>query len=351
MSIYNSKLWISDIDEIMKNAHFLSALVGKSILITGAAGLICSAITDILIRYNETHKNKINIYAAGRTVEEMQSRFGEYFEKEYFRFALYDALKEDNKFDFSSDYIIHGAGNAFPAVISKEPVETLCGSITGVKNLFDYAKANGTNRVLYISSSEVYGIKNDNKPYVEDDYGYVDILNPRNSYSVGKRAAETLCASYSTEYGVDSVIVRPGHIYGPTALPQDNRVSSEWAYSAARGEDIVMKSDGSQIRSYCYCLDCASAILTVLLKGKRGKAYNISNPNSIISIKEMAEILANTAGVKLIREEATNAEKKQFNPMDNSSLDSKSLQRLGWKGLWTAETGLTHTVEILKYFN
>lgn len=351
MSIYDSEIWISDIDKVLSILPELSDIENSSVLITGAGGLICSAVVDILIMYNETHKNKINIYAAGRAAEEMQSRFGEYFEKEYFHFALYDALKEDNKFDFSADYIIHGAGNAFPAVISKEPVETLCGSITGIKNLLDYAKANGTKRTLYISSSEVYGIKNGNKPYAENDYGYVDILNPRNSYSVGKRAAETLCVSYANEYGVDSVIVRPGHIYGPTALPQDNRVSSAWAYSAARGEDIVMKSDGSQIRSYCYCLDCASAILTVLLKGESGKAYNISNPNSIISIKEMAEILANAAGARLIREEADNAEKKLFNPMDNSSLDSKSLQTLGWKGLWTAEKGLVHTVEILKYSN
>ena len=116
------------------------------------------------------------------------------------------------------------------------------------------------------------------------------MLNPRNSYSISKCAAETLCASYYDEYGVDSVIIRPGHIYGPTAQETDNRVSSAWAYCVARGKDIVMKSDGSQIRSYCYCLDSASAILKVMLKGSPVKAYNISNPTSIISIKQMAEV-------------------------------------------------------------
>ena len=66
-------------------------------------------------------------------------------------------------------------------------------------------------------------------------------------------------------------IVRPGHIYGPTATRKDNRVSTAFAYNASDGKDIIMKSDGAQIRSYCYMLDCASAILYVLLKGKKGK--------------------------------------------------------------------------------
>ena len=173
-------------------------------------------------------------------------------------------------------------------------------------------------------------------------------MNPRNSYSVGKRAAETLCASYFAEYGVDSVIIRPGHIYGPTASESDNRVSSAWAYMVSRGENIVMKSDGSQIRSYCYCLDCASAILTVLLKGESVKAYNISNADSVISIRKMAEILSSSASVELKIELPTDAEKKGFNPMPNSSLDSTELCGLGWQGLFDAERGFSHTVAILK---
>lgn len=199
----------------------------------------------------------------------------------------------------------------------------------GMKYLLDYAKEQGTKRILYISSSEVYGEKDGHEPYKEGQYGYIDLLKSRNSYSVGKRAAETLCASYSDEYGVESVIMRLGHIYGPTASPFDNRVASAWAYSVARGKDIVMKSDGSQIRSYCYCLDCASAIFKVLLCGDNCHAYNISNPESIISIKEMAKILIESAGVQLRIELPTEEEHKGFNPMSNSSLESTNLLKLG----------------------
>ena len=154
--------------------------------------------------------------------------------------------------------------------------------------------------------------------------------------------------SYSDEYGIESVIVRPGHIYGPTASPYDTRVASAWSYSAAKGNDIVMKSDGSQIRSYCYCLDCASAILTVLLRGKNKEAYNISNSDSVITIRELGEIISDVSGVTFTREEASFDDKKAFNPMSNSSLSNKKLESLGWKGLFDAKSGVKHTVEILK---
>lgn len=348
MSIYDSSLWIDDLDKIIGTLPELKELEGKSVLITGAAGLICSSVVDILMRYNETHEETITILAAGRWLKEMTDRFGEYVNKDYFHFVIYDAAKADNSFDEKADYIIHGASNAFPGMIVKEPVETMLSNFTGMKHLLDYAKESGTKRVLYISSSEVYGLKKSSEPYGETEYGFIDLLNPRNSYSVGKRAAETLCASYAAEYGVESVIVRPGHIYGPTASPFDNRVSSAFAYSAARKENIVMKSDGLQIRSYCYCLDCASAMLKVLLKGQNINAYNISNPDSIITIRQMAEILAKSGGVELIHEEAAEEEKKGFNPMSNSSLESGKLIGLGWHGCFDAETGLDHTVKILK---
>lgn len=346
--IYDSQLWISDIDEIISKFSELNVLAGKSVMITGCTGLICSAVIDVLIRWNKTHDEKIKILAAGRKKEKIAERFLPYIDENWFVFVPYDASSVHNKLEQPCDYIIHGASNASPNKIIKEPVETMLSNFFGVKYLLDYAKEKGIKRLVYISSSEVYGKKEGNQPYYTDEYGYIDLLNSRNSYSIGKRAAETLCVSYADEYGMESVIIRPGHIYGPTAVNSDNRVASAWVYSAARGEDIVMKSDGGQIRSYCYCLDSASAILKVLLKGKNTHAYNISNPNSIINIREMAEILAKVSGVKLRIELPTNEERKGFNPMNNSSLDSTGLLDLGWKGLFDAERGFSHTVKILK---
>ncbi len=346
--IYDNKQWLTDIDKVSTVVPELGTMAGKSILITGAAGLICSSVVDIIFRYNDTHEVPIQIYAAGRWIEEMEVRFHAQVNRCDFHFVPYDASKMNNNLSCPADYIIHGASNAHPALVMKEPVETMISNFLGMKYLLDYAKKHDTRRILYISSSEVYGQKDGSEPFKEGQYGYVDLLNPRNSYSIGKRATETLCASYAAEYGVESVIVRPGHVYGPTASPNDNRVSSAWAFQAAHGEDIIMKSDGAQIRSYCYSLDCASAMLKVLLVGKNCHAYNISNPDSIINIRTMAEILAKAGGVRLKMELPTDDEKKGFNPMSNSSLEAGSLLSLGWHGCFSAEDGLDHTVKIIK---
>lgn len=348
MSIYDSHRWISDLDAVLDTLPLLRELEGKSVLITGAGGLICSAAADLLLRRNETHPGKVRLLAAGRSRERTEARFAPHREKDYFLFVPYDASSGDVVLPDGVDYVIHGAGNASPGKIIAEPVETMLANFNGLFRLLSCLREQGKGRVLYISSSEVYGQKKDPEPFRENEYGYIDLLNPRNSYSAAKRAAETLCVSYAAEYDVDSVIVRPGHIYGPTASRSDNRVSSAFAWAAARGEDLVMKSDGAQVRSYCHCLDCAGAILTVLLRGERARAYNISNPDSVVSIREMAELLCAAGGVRLIREEATAEEKRSFNPMDNSSLDSASLLALGWRGVFDAPTGFAHTVEVLR---
>ena len=348
--LYEHEQWLNDIDSVLTVVPELEELCGKTVLITGAAGLICSAIVDVFFRYNDKHDCQIKILAAGRSLDRMRARFGNMIDRADFEFVDYDAVKPVNIIKEHADYIIHGAANSFPSLVMKEPVETMLGNFIGMKTLLDYAKETQSKRVLYISSSEVYGRKeNENQdPYGENEYGYIDLLNPRNSYSVSKRAAETLCVSYAAEYGVDSVIVRPGHIYGPTASLKDSRVSSAWVYDAARGRDIVMKSDGSQKRSYCYCLDCASAIIKVLLRGKSSLAYNISNPSSIISIKEMAELLTKFSGTSLNFELPTDAEKKGFTPMNNSSLESDSLLGLGWKGCFDAAAGFEHTLRLTR---
>ncbi|MDE5619207.1 MAG: NAD-dependent epimerase/dehydratase family protein [Ruminococcus sp.] len=324
-----------------------SELKGKSLLITGGRGLILSSLVDILCWANLNLDTDITIYLAARTEKSISERFSAFYGQPWLKYVYYDALKPVD-FDFKADYLIHGASNAHPTAYLHEPVETLLANVLGIKELLDYARKSGTLRVLYISSSEVYGRKNSTEPFKEKDYGFVDILNSRACYPSGKRAAETLCAAYTQEYGLDTVIVRPGHIYGPTFTPSDSRATAQFMRNVLAGNDIVMKSSGTQLRSYCYSADCATAILTVMLKGKVCEAYNISNRDSVISIRQIAEKIAEVSGKKVIFEKPSDAEQSSYNMMDNSSLDAEKLEALGWKAFYKCENGVKQMYEIMK---
>lgn len=346
-NLYSSVTYIQQLDYVIKRNNIFEKLKDKNILITGATGLICSAIVDLMLRNNELNNSKTNVYVACRNFDKARNRFSKYSDSPYLIFKYYDAC-QDNNMDGSYDYIIHGASNAYPAAISKEPVETMLSNIRGTAEILDIAKKVNVQNIIYISSSEIYGIKNNDNPYTEEEYGYIDVLNPRSSYPISKRAGETLCVSHSIEHGTHVNIVRPGHIYGPTASINDNRVSSQFAYSAVNGENLILKSSGLQKRSYCYVMDCATAILYVMLYGENRQAYNISNVNSIITIRQLAEYYAEYANVQVVYDIPTQQEKLAFNQMSNSSLNSDKIEKLGWKGLFDAEYGISTTIKILE---
>ncbi len=342
MDLYKAKTYIQNIDKILENFDDLKLFKDKSFFITGCNGLICSALVDILIFANTKFNLNLTLYLATRNINKTQNRFN----NSYCKYIEYDSNKPFI-FTEKADYYIHGASNASPDLILKEPVETIISNILGLQEIIKNA-TRYNSRILYISSSEVYGKITTGNPIKENEIGTLEILNPRSSYGQSKRAAETLCASYVSEYNSDIVIARPGHIYGPTASKNDIRVSSQFMYDAAAGKDLVLKSKGEQLRSYTYCLDCATALLTILLKGESGQAYNISNPNSICSIANMAHFFAKYGGVNLRFELPAEKEKQAFNPMNNSSLDSKKLEALEWKALFSKEEGFEKSINILR---
>lgn len=322
----------------------IKQLQNSKILITGASGLICSAVVDMLMTMNDSMDLNISVYAAGRNREKIERRFSHWQNSKMFHYLHYDAT-EPFSTDVVFDYIIHGAGNANPSLYVQEPVETMLGNFLGMKELLDYSRNNKIRRILYISSSEVYGNNQTARPYREEDYGFVDILDPRSCYPSSKRATETLCAAYCLEYGVDYVIGRPGHIYGPTMTASDCRASSQFPRDVLEGKDIVMKSKGEQMRSYCYVLDCSSALLTILLAGKSGQAYNISNRDSVVSIRELAECIARESGHKVVFEIPSEQEKMGYNKMNTSALNAEKLENLGWNAAFSLVQGVQGTLD------
>lgn len=340
--------YFNSIMEVIKNIPDCHDLKGKSILITGATGLIGSAVCDVLLALNQEEFYDMKLLFAGRNKEGMESRFEGYKEgKEYF-FVQYDATLSEQKGIIKADYVIHGASNADPKKISGEPVETMLANIQGLSSLINSLDKEMLKRILYISSSEVYGVNEKQEPYKEEQLGYVDILSSRSCYPSSKRAAETMCVAYAEEYGIDTVIVRPGHIYGPTVKSTDSRVPALFSSMVVRGEDIVMKSKGEQLRSYTHVLDCASAILAVLIKGESKQAYNISASQAIVTIREMAEAFAKAGNVEIKFDLPTEAETKTYSKTPCSALNSEKIEALGWKAYFDMNLGAKQTVEMMK---
>lgn len=318
-------------------------LKNKSVLITGASGLICSAFIDLLMRYNMQGAG-VRIYALSRDKSYARKRFDVYWNNPLFTFLQQDVIKLVS-LDASLSYIIHGASNASPKRYATDPVGTMKANLWGVANMLDLAKEKQA-RLLYISSGEVYG-EGDSSDFSESYSGYVDCLNPRACYPSSKRASETLCISYKEQYGVDVVIARPGHIYGMDT-DRDDRAFAQFLRNAKKDANVVMKSKGCQVRSYCYVEDCASALLYILLRGINGKAYNIANRDSVLSIKELAELIAQTAGVKVEYDIPSDSESKGYSKVQRAVLDSSMLESLGWKAQVSLEEGLRRIIGVYK---
>lgn len=343
---YTAKYW-DDVDKVIHNIPQKEKMYGKKILITGATGMICSGIVEILSWLNKKYNADIKVIMAGRSKERLQKRFSGIIEVEDYNYIFYDATSFE-PIKQKVDFVVHGAGNANPKAYEVQPVETILGNIVGLNTLLDMLKDNGQGRLLYISSSEVYGDKRGIKEYKENDYGSIDLLNIRACYPNAKRMAESLCIAYGSEFNVDIVIARPGHIYGPSITEKDSRATAQFTRKAILGNNIVMKSAGKQRRSYCYTLDCASAILAILLNGNRNEAYNISNRNSVITVYEWAETLADYVDVNIVFEKPSDKEKKGYNMMENSALNSDKLEKLGWKPEYNAIEGIQRTIDYMR---
>lgn len=332
-----------DIQRIFEADLPWEKLSGCNILVTGGTGLIGGCLVEALMM---NPQRDYHVYASGRNEERARKRFHEFSGDEAFHFIKYDVMEPLDSAD-QFDYIIHAASNGSPNFFAQKPVEVMKANLYGVSNLIEYGLSHGMKRMLYVSSGEVYG-EGDGRVFTEDYSGYVDCTKPRSCYPSSKRAAESLCVSYIDEYGADIVIARPCHTYGPHFTEQDNRVYAQFIKNVLRGENIVMKSTGEQFRSWCYVVDCVSALLHILLKGECGEAYNIADDKSNISIKELAEIVAETGGKEVVIDAPEATEKKGFNVVKKSVFATDKIKFLGWTTHDSIKENLRKCVEEIR---
>lgn len=342
--IKDYKKYKKNIETAIKEYDF-EKLKNKSIFITGINGLIGSCIVDTLTVLNEIMNYNIKIIGLVRNKNKLLDRFKENKHIEIIEQDVsYPIEYKDN-----IDYIIHAASNAHPLAFSNDPVGTMLSNFIGAKNILELARIKKCAKVEYVSSGEVYGQgTEDVLEFFEDYNGKISSTNVRSCYPISKLSSETLCVSYNEQFKTNAVICRPCHCYGPTQTESDSRVSAQFINNVLNNENIIMKSEGKQIRSYCYVVDCVMAMLVLLLKGENSEAYNIANPNSIISIKEMAEFIAQASNKRVILDLPSDIEKKGYNPVTRSVLNSDKIMKLGWNPMWNFEKGIKETIEIMR---
>lgn len=319
---------------------------GKRVLVLGASGFIGSSLACALVGLGAC------ITAAGRSLERLQARFTRVrssnlvFAQVDVSLSLVSQLQQSG-ISAGFDVVVDAASPADPASFSADPVGVMRANVDGVYHVLEFVRECG-GRLVYVSSGEVYGLMRGEHLVREDESGYIDILNPRSCYPSSKRAAETMCASYVAQFGVDVVVVRPAHIFGPGFTDSDSRASAQFFRDAMAGQDIVLQSSGLQHRTFTYIDDCVSGILAVASRGMTGEAYNISNANNNVMFREFAQAVCDAYGVNLqVPTEDNSSKSAEQSLVRASSLDDTKLHSLGWKPEISLSEGITRTVEEL----
>lgn len=333
-------LYQEDLNNIL-SVKGLEGLEGKSILITGATGLIGMQMIDALMMHGS-----INVYAVGRDKGKAAERLGEYFDKSNFSFIEQDVR---TPFDDSLkvDFVIPCASNTHPLAYSQYPIETMTINIMGAENALNLA-ARCKATVLYPSTVEVYGNAIGSDVFTEDYTGKLNLSTSRSCYTESKRSAEALCQSYIAEKGVDVKIVRLSRIFGPSMLMSDSKASSQFIKKAIANEDIILKSAGNQFFSYTYVADAVAAMLHIMINGEKGQAYNISNDDCNVHLKDFAGICAEYNNKSVIFDLPSESEAKGYSIATQAILDNKKLKNTGYRPVYNFKNAVERTITILR---
>ena len=337
-----------DAEQIIRENNGLNELFNTTIMITGASGMVGSYFLYTLVKLNEDYSANIKILPLVRNLNKLNA---DIINKDYVHPIVQDVIDEIN-YGGDVDYIVHAAGPASPKIMREKPVETNFANTLGSANTLMFAKEHNTKGYLFISSREIYGDPNENQKYFTEDgrLGFIDPLVPRNGYAEGKKAAENMCAGFKSEYGLNTKIVRLAHTYGPGMSVDDGRVQADFLKNVLNDEDIVLKSDGSSVRTYTYISDAVSAMFTVLLKSK-DIVYNIADERNEVSIRQLAETMVQIypeKGLKLVFD-IEDDENSGYAPFKFGILSTEKIKNeLNWSAKYSVKEGFKRTLEFLQ---
>ncbi len=348
MNLYDNKKYIEDVEYVAKLDLPWNKMADRSILISGATGLIGSFLVDVIMKKNQEGLN-CAVYALGRNEDKAKDRFRYCFNDGNFIFVQHDINKPlQTNVVGDIGYVLHLASNTHPMQYSTDPIGTITTNIFGVKYMLDFCVEHRAERFAFASSNEVYGENRGDVEKFDEKYcGYIDSNTMRAGYPESKRCGEALCQAYKKQKELDIVIPRLTRSYGPTLLASDTKALSQFLHKGIHKEDIVLKSAGTQYYSYTYVADAVSGLLTVLLCGESGEAYNISNEKSDIMLKDLAKLIADYAGTKVVFEIPDEIESAGYSKATKARLDGSKLENLGWSAKYDIRSGVERTMDIL----
>ena len=327
----NSEVIIEDLQRMSDAKLPWGELDGKTILVTGATGMLASYVTWLLLYLHEHAGINISVFALCRNRQRAEQYFGSYLGEPYFRLLIQDVC-EPLAYEGKVDYVFHLAGHASPYLINSDPVGIMKCNLLGTINVLEYARKCHTIKVIFASTREVYG-KNDEAELLDEQaFGTLNPLDDRSCYPESKRAAETLLKSYYLQYGVNFNTIRIAHSYGPTMkLENDGRVMADLMGDVVAGRDIMLKSSGEAVRAFLYITDAVVGMFTVLFHGAPAMAYNLANETEPISIRDLARLLASSRKDKNIQVVVSKSEQKGYCAYRRTALDTSAIEQLGWK--------------------
>jgi UDP-glucuronate decarboxylase len=334
-----------DVDLILESFKDWDRFRNKKVLISGANGFLPAYLVETFLGLDKAYNT--SVIALVRNREKAEKRFSHLLSNPNLKIVVQDVSVEFD-LDDKIDFIIHAASQASPKYFGIDPVGTLNANVLGTINLVKLAKKNNVESFLFFSSGEVYGeVKAEQIPIKEDTFGYLNCANVRACYGESKRMGENICVSYHAQYGVPAKIVRPFHTYGPGMLLDDGRVFADLVSNIVNKQDIVLKSDGSAIRPFCYLRDATLGFLTVLTRGENGQAYNVGNPEEEHSILELANILVGLypeLNLKVTANKPLTDANYLKSPIVRNSPNIDKIKRLNWAPKVTVQEGFSRTI-------
>ena len=345
-------LYMEDVKKVASLDIEWQKLCGKHFVISGASGMIGSFLIDVLMHKNRAENANIAVTALVRNEERARQRFAAYAGDERLNIVKCDINGGVNLCCEKADFVIHAASNTHPVAYASDPVGTVATNIIGTNNMLSFAAEKGCERFVFLSSVEIYGENRGDTEYFSEDYlGYIDCNTLRAGYPESKRCGEALCQAYIRKENMDIVIPRLARSYGPTMLASDTKAISQFIGNGVRRENIVLKSAGTQLYSYTYAADAASGVLYCLLRGECGQAYNIADPASDITLRDLAAVIAGIAGREVVFEIPDAVESAGYSKATKAILDGTKIKKLGWQPLYNMKSGLERTILLLREGN